>query len=90
MPAGASAYVFGSQARGDNTNDSDWDLLILLRGDGILNIEDRGALSMSLYLLGAEMGVEINPVLYTHTEWQQRRFTAFYKNVINDRIKIWG
>lgn len=90
LPGDASAYVFGSQARGDYSEKSDWDLLILLKGDMPLKIEERGALSMPIYMLSAELGVDINPILYTNSEWEKRRLTPFYKNVIKDRVKIWG
>jgi len=90
LPGDASAYVFGSQARGDYSDKSDWDLLILLNSGKSLKLEDRGFISMPIYMLGAELGVEINPVLYTNSEWEQRSLTPFYKNVIKDRIKIWG
>lgn len=90
LPGDASVYVFGSQARGDYSDKSDWDLLILLNGDSPLKIQERGYLSMPIYMLGAELGVEINPVLYTQSEWEKRSLTPFYKNVIKDRVKIWG
>lgn len=90
LPRGASAYVFGSQSRGDYSATSDWDLLILLNDKEPLKIEERGALSMPIYMLSAELGVDINPIFYTNNEWEQRRSTPFYKNVIRDRIKIWG
>jgi len=90
LPLDASVYVFGSQARGDYSCKSDWDLLILLNCDAPLKLEERGIISMQIYMLGAELGVEINPILYTNTEWEERSITPFYKNVIKDRVKIWG
>ncbi len=90
MPKDASVFIFGSQARGTYSHQSDWDLLILLNREGRLDINDRGNLSMPFYMLGAELGIEINPVLYTDSEWQERNFTPFYKNVTNEKIKIWG
>lgn len=90
LPSGASAYIFGSQARGDYSERSDWDILILISGDMPLTLADRGNLSMPFYMLAAELGIEINPVLYSYGEWEKRKFTPFYKNVINDQVKIWG
>lgn len=90
LPKGASVFLFGSQARGDYSENSDWDLLILLNKKGSLGILDRGQYTFPIYELGAEMGIEINPVIYTEAEWAKRSFTPFYKNVINDRIRIWG
>lgn len=90
LPGGSSAYIFGSQARGDYSDKSDWDFLILLKGNDSLNLSDRGNYSLPIYMLGAELGVDINPVFYTDKEWERRSMTPFYKNVIRDRIKIWG
>lgn len=30
LPKGSTLYLYGSQARGDYNDDSDWDLLVLL------------------------------------------------------------
>ena len=90
LPKGASVFLFGSQARGDYSEKSDWDLLILINKDGILGITDRGQYTFPIYKLGAEIGIDINPVIYTTSEWEERSFTPFYKNVIKDRIRIWG
>lgn len=90
MPKGASVFLFGSQARGDFSPESDWDLLILLPRQNKIDMNIRGALSMPFYMLGAELGIEINPLLYTDQEWQQRSFTPFYKNVTEEGVKIWG
>lgn len=90
MPAGTSAFLFGSQARGDFSGNSDWDLLILFDGEQPITPKYRGELALPFYILGAELGIEINPIFYTLTEWKKRNFTPFYKNVNNDSIKIWG
>lgn len=90
LPKEASAFLFGSQARGDFNSKSDWDILILLNKNGNLSLSERGYYSFPIYKLGSELGIDINPVIYTNHEWTERNFTPFYKNVTNDRIKIWG
>lgn len=90
LPKGASVFLFGSQARGDYSANSDWDLLILINKEGNLDITDRGQYTFPIYEYGAEIGIDINPVIYTESEWAKRSYTPFYKNVINDRIRIWG
>lgn len=90
LPEGAIVFLFGSQARGDYSMDSDWDLLILLKNKHCIDFQERGSLTLPLYMLGAELGIEINPVLFTDGEWQNRIFTPFFKNVTTDGIKIWG
>lgn len=90
LPKGATAFIFGSQARGDYSQNSDWDLLILLNQNTNLDPKSKGTLALPIYMLGAELDIDINPVLYTNSEWEKRNFTPFYKNVITDRVKIWG
>lgn len=90
LPKGASAFLFGSQARGDFSSESDWDLLILLGRKGSVSLSEIGDFSLPIYQLSAEMGIDINPVVYTSEDWEKRSFTQFYKNVANDSIKIWG
>lgn len=90
MPRDAQVYIYGSQARGDYSKRSDWDLLIIFNRESALEFYERGNYSMQLYILGAELGVDINPIFYTDKEWKERSFTEFFKTVENDRIKIWG
>lgn len=88
MPNGTRAFLFGSQARGDFSEKSDWDILILLDKAGTLGIKERGDYSFPLYELGANLGIDINPVVYTVSDWEKRRFTPFYKNIINEGISL--
>ena len=34
LPKGSTLYLYGSRARGDDHEDSDWDLLLLLNNQG--------------------------------------------------------
>lgn len=90
LPTDSAVILFGSQARGDFSPASDWDLLILLNRTDNIGIMERGEYIFPMYELGAELGIEINPVIYTYSDWQKRNFTPFYKNVTTDGIKIWG
>ncbi|MCM1332329.1 MAG: nucleotidyltransferase domain-containing protein [Bacteroides sp.] len=90
LPKDAVAVLFGSQARGDYSENSDWDILILLNRHRRLTPIDLGNISYPIYELGAELGIDINPVIFTAEDWNRRRFTSFYKNVTNEGIKLWG
>ena len=87
LPFGAKVVLFGSQARGDAREDSDWDILILLDKDGINNM-DFDDVAYPLVELGWKIGVMINPILYTYRDWQKRNFTLFYKNVEQEGIVL--
>lgn len=83
----AKAMLFGSRARNDAREDSDWDILILIEKDKIRN-EDFDSIAYPLIELGWNIGEMINPVLYTFNDWNKRSFTIFHKNVEEEGIAI--
>jgi len=87
LPKNAKMLLFGSQARDDARPDSDWDLLLLLDGEKVSN-DDFDKWVFPFISLGWSLGVEINPVVYTYREWQQRQITPFYKNVMREGIEL--
>lgn len=85
MPPGAKLLLYGSRARGDFREDSDWDLLLILPKKQI-TAEDYDNISYPFTELGWHIGQTINPVVYTQQEWEQYSFTPFYHNVLQDAI----
>ena len=88
IPKGGRMFLFGSQARGDARKDSDWDILILLDKHKIVN-DDFDKVAYPVVELGWKLGIEINPLIYTYTDWEKRSFTLFYKNIQKDGIELW-
>lgn len=87
LPVGAHAYLYGSQARGNASLDSDWDVLILLDKQKI-EAEDYDNVSYPLVELGWSLNECISPVLYTMKDWVKYRFTPFVHNVKNEGILL--
>ncbi len=87
LPQDGQLWLFGSRARGDNRENSDWDLLLLVNKDKLTQ-QDYDTLSYPFTELGWTLNEQINPILYTYRNWQNNSFTPFYHNVIKDGIKL--
>ena len=87
LPKGAQLILYGSRARNEADEDSDWDLLILLDKPKI----EHGDYDNVLYPFAAlswDVGELISPVIYPKEEWGKCSFTPFYKNVEQDGIVL--
>lgn len=89
MPIGSAVWLFGSRARGTESTDSDWDILVLLDQPTVTD-DDFTRFGYPFVLLGWEHGADVTPQLYTRQEWEQRSNTPFYDNVEHDKRLIYG
>lgn len=87
MPDDSTVILYGSQARGDAHDGSDWDVLILLSKDRV-QLDDYDVYSYPLREMGWEFGEDINPILYTKKNWEKENYTPFYKNVTKEGIVL--
>lgn len=87
LPEGSQVWLYGSRARGDNREDSDWDILILVDKDKV-GSADEDEFSYPFVLQGWHRSIAVSPLLYTYKEWQRRQNTPFYHNVEQDKIRI--
>jgi len=78
--------LFGSQARGDEREDSDWDLLILLNKDKKTQ-EDDDKFAFPFVMMGWKNGAYISVKLYTKKDWEIHPSLLKY-NVERDGIEI--
>lgn len=87
MPKNAKAILFGSQARGDFREDSDWDILILLDKQK-LSSTDFDDFAYPFFELGWQLDAEIHPLLYTTVDWEKRHSLPIYQDVKNEGIEL--
>jgi len=86
-PTKGKAILFGSRARGTARPDSDWDVLVLLDKDRITPT-DHDAVTYPLRELGWQTNQMINPIMFTTRDWESKRFTPFYKNVMKEGVVL--
>lgn len=87
VPAKGRAVLYGSRARGDARQGSDWDVLIILDKPSIEQ-SDYDNVAFPFTFLGWNLGEAIIPVLYTKGEWNKCSFLPFHKNVEREKIEL--
>lgn len=84
----AEIFLFGSRARGDNSNESDWDFLVLTPKKKITfdyEIELREPV-LNLEILTGEV---ISLIVYSKDDWKANKaISPFFSNVLKEGIKI--
>ncbi|MCR5850780.1 MAG: nucleotidyltransferase domain-containing protein [Bacteroidaceae bacterium] len=86
-PEGSEIILFGSHARGDAHEGSDWDILVLLDKNRV-SPADIDEVAFPLRELGWDIGETINTVLYTKSEWKHDVASPFCENVKREGIYL--
>ncbi len=83
---GAEVILFGSRARGDYHEESDWDVLVLT--DNAVN--DKFRLKIIEAVLDVQLmnRVSINPLIRNRENWTKAASSDLYVNVMEDRQLI--
>lgn len=86
----ATTILYGSEARGDSTSDSDIDLLILLdRNQPRLSVSEEQDIIEPIGDIELETGITVSPTIILRNNWENRPFkTPFYVNVMNEGIVL--
>lgn len=79
--------LFGSRARGDARPDSDWDVLVLIEKDKVEE-EDQDRYTYPFWELGWKINAMIHPIIYTRKDWEKRKGTPFYDNVMTEGVAL--
>lgn len=82
----ATVILYGSFARGDNDQNSDIDLLILLEKEKLTR-DDEKRIKYPLYDIEFETGQIISPLVLSKYDWESRhKITPFYEYVTNEGV----
>lgn len=84
----ATVILYGSYARGQENEQSDIDVLILVDNEKI-TYNDEQRIKYPLYDLEFETGKIISPLILSRNDWETRHVeTPFYKNVKKDGVLL--
>ncbi len=86
-PQGSQVILFGSRARGEARKDSDWDILIVVDKDQLVQA-DYDTVTYPFVELGWKLNEQINPIMYTQKEWESSNITPFYDNIQREGIRL--
>jgi uncharacterized protein len=86
--ADARVYLYGSRARGDETVDSDWDIIVISQKGVTPQIKK--TIRHALYNVEWENGCVISSIIHDLEDWESPRMklTPFYRNVKMDAIQL--
>lgn len=87
IPGDIELYLFGSAARGEDTADSDIDLLVLAN----VNTGERSKLRERIKeRLAGALNREVNPVIFTPIEYSNlyNKEKAFYESIEKDKVRV--
>ena len=82
----ARVILFGSRARGNYDEKSDWDFLILVSEKADENIKQL----IRSKLIETELEAEqvVSTVIYSKDQWPKYKITPLYKNISRDGLEI--
>lgn len=88
LDADAVVILYGSRARGDSTENSDFDILILVNREVSLKEEDQ--YRRQTYPIELETGYVLTVQVFSKKQWNSRLFQAmpFHENVTKEGVLL--
>lgn len=86
LPPGSRVVLYGSRARGDFNEESDWDIHILIPGKETLTFDETNFYAYPFQFLGWNFCEAIMPSIYSFGDWEKLNFLPYYENVERDKI----
>lgn len=82
----AEIILYGSRARGNYKQESDWDILILLTTFVNENLKEK--IRNELFEIELETDQAISSIIQSKKEWNDFNLTPFYRNIEKEGVVI--
>jgi predicted nucleotidyltransferase len=82
----ADVMLYGSRARGDYKNNSDWDFLIILNQN--VNEKLKDEIRNELFEMELESNQVISSIIHSKQNWNNLSITPLYKNIYKEGIRL--
>ncbi len=83
----AEVILYGSRARGDARDDSDWDILVLT--DYPIDLQKESTFRNHLYELEIDSGEPLSVFVYSKHDWNtKQRITPYFYNISKQGILL--
>ena len=83
----AHVILYGSRARGEEREDSDWDILVLTKYP--VNVDEERTFRNHLYELELEVEEPFSLFVYAREQWESKqRITPFYQLVEKEGVTL--
>nr|WP_321450898.1 nucleotidyltransferase domain-containing protein [uncultured Carboxylicivirga sp.] len=84
----AEVVLFGSHARGQANENSDWDILILLNNPQVSRVIEK-EYREELFDIELEVGEPISTLVFSKMDWESKHsITPLYQSIQQDGIRI--
>ena len=83
---GARVILFGSKARDESHQNSDWDFLILIKNPASDELHDE--IREQLYSIELSTGEVISSIIESEQGWLKYMKSEFYRNVSREGVEI--